>query len=51
MVHGLVSSIDLNGAIGNIRLFDKEKRRYAVFVEEKKTDVLIKPINLNVVFC
>ena len=51
VVHGLVSSIDLNGAIGIIRLFDKEKRRYAVFVEEKKTNVLIKPINLNVVFC
>ena len=50
MVHGLVSSIDLNGSSGIIRLFDKEKRQYAVSVGKKKTAVSIKPINLNVVF-
>ena len=49
-VHGLVSSTDLNGSIGIIRSFDKEKRRYAVSVRKKKTPVSIKPINLNVVF-
>ena len=50
VVHGLVSSTDLNGSIGIIRLFDKEKQRYAVSVGKKKTTVSIKPINLNVVF-
>ena len=50
VVHGLVSSADLNGSIGIIRLFDKEKQRYAVSVGKKKTTVSIKPINLNVVF-
>ena len=50
VVHGLVSSVDLNGSIGIICSFDKEKRRYAVSVETKKTAVSIKPINLNIVF-
>ena len=50
VVHGLVSSKDLNGSIGIICLFDKEKHRYAVSVGKKKTTVSIKPINLNVVF-
>ena len=50
VVHGLVSSTDLNGSIGRICSFDKEKRRYAVSVEIKKTSVSIKPINLNIVF-
>ena len=50
VVHGLVSSTDLNGIIGRICSFDKEKRRYAVSVEIKKTYVSIKPINLNIVF-
>ena len=50
VVHGLVSSADLNSSIGIIRSFDKEKRRYAVSVGKKKTAVSIKPINLNVVF-
>ena len=50
VVHGLVSSIDLKGSIGIIRLFDKEKQRYAVSVGKKKTTVSIKPMNLNVVF-
>ena len=50
MVHGLVSSTDLNGNIGTIRSFDKEKRRYAVSVGKKKNAVTIKPINLHVVF-
>ena len=50
VVHGLVSSTDLNGSIGIICLFDKEKGRYAVSVGKKKTTVSIKPINLNVVF-
>ena len=49
VVHGLVSSTDLNGSIGRICSFDKEKRRYAVSVGKKKT-VSIKPINLNTVF-
>ena len=49
-VHGLVSSKDLNGSIGIIQSFDKEIRRYAVSVGTKKAPVLIKPINLNVVF-
>ena len=40
----------LNGSIGIIRSFDKQKRQYAVSVEKKKTAVSIKPINLNVVF-
>ena len=50
VVHGLVSSKDLNGSIGIICLFDKEKHRYAVSVGKKNTTVSIKPINLNVVF-
>ena len=50
VVHGLVSSTDLNGSIGFICLFDKEKRRYAVSVGKKKAAVSIKPINLNIVF-
>ena len=50
MVHGLVSSTDLNGSIGFICSFDKEKRRYAVSVGKKKTAVSIRPINLNVDF-
>ena len=49
-VHGLLSSIDLNGSIGIICSFDKEKRRYAVSVEKKKTAVLIRPINLYIAF-
>ena len=50
VVHGLVSSTDLNGSIGIICSFDKEKCRYGVSMEKKKTAVLIKPINLDVVF-
>ena len=50
VVHGLVSSVDLNGSIGIICLFVKEQCRYAVSVETKKTAVLIKPNNLNVFF-
>ena len=50
VVHGVVSSVDLNGSTGIIRSFDKEKRRYAVRVGNKKSTVSIKPINLNVVF-
>ena len=50
VVHGLVSSADLNGSIGFICSFDKEKRRYAVSVGKKKAAVSIKPINLNVDF-
>ena len=50
VVHGLVSSTDLNGSIGIIRSFDKEKSRYAVSMETKKTHVSIKPINLNIAF-
>ena len=50
VVHGLVSSKDLNGSIGIICLFDKEEHRYAVSVGKKKTAGSIKPINLNVVF-
>ena len=49
VVHGLVSSADLNGSIGIIHSFDKEKRQYAVSVGKKKI-VSIKPINLNIVF-
>ena len=50
VVHGLVSSTNLNGSIGIIRSFDKEKLRYAVSVGKKKTDVSIKPVNLNIAF-
>ena len=50
VVHGLVSSADLNGSIGFICSFDEEKHRYAVSVGKKKTAVSIKPINLNVDF-
>ena len=50
VVHGLVSSKDLNGRHGIISSFDKKKRRYVVNVEKKKTAVLIKPINLSVIF-
>ena len=50
MVHGLVSSTNLNGSIGIIRSFHKEKCRYAISVGKKKTAVSIKPSNLNVVF-
>ena len=50
VVHGLVSSTDLNGKNGLICSFDKEKRRYAVSIEKTKKTVLIKPINLNIVF-
>ena len=49
VLHGLVSSKDLNGTTGIIHSFDKEKHRYAVEVG-KKAAVLIKPINLDVVF-
>ena len=49
VLHGLVSSKDLNGTTGIILSFDKDKHRYAVEVG-KKAGVLIKPINLNVVF-
>ena len=52
-VQGLASSTYLNGIIGIIRSFDKEKRLYAVSVsvETMKTFVVpIKPINLNVYF-
>ena len=50
MVHGLVSSTDLNGGIGIICAFDNKKHRYAVSMENKKTAVSIKAINLDVVF-
>merc|ERR1711865_398171 len=50
VVHGLVSSTDLNGSIGIIRSFDKEKRRYGVSMEKKKTAMSIKPTNLNIAF-
>ena len=50
VVHGLVSSTDLNGSVGFICAFDEEKHRYAVSVGKKETAVSIKPINLNVDF-
>ena len=50
VVHGLVSSKVLNGSTGIIHSFDKEKYRYVVNVGTKKAPVLIKPINLNIVF-
>ena len=50
VVHGLVSSTDLNGSNGIIRSFDIEKRRYGVSVGKKKSAVSIKPMNLNIVF-
>ena len=50
VVHGVVSSKDLNDSIGIIRSFDKKKIRYAVSVRTKKTAVSIKPVNLSVVF-
>ena len=53
VVQGLVLLSDLNGSIGIIRSFDREKRLYAVSVSVRtmKTFVVsIKPINLNVYF-
>ena len=50
IVHGLVSSTDLNGNLGVIYSFDKKKRRYAVLMIGKKCTVLIKPINLDIYF-
>ena len=49
LVHGLISSTDLNGSIGIICSFNKEKQRYVVMTRNEST-VLIKSINLNIVF-
>ena len=40
----------LNGSIGIVRSFDKEKRLYTVGVGTKKTSITTKPRNLKVVF-
>ena len=40
----------LNGSIGIVRSFDKEKRLYTVGVGTKKTSITTKPSNLKVVF-
>ena len=50
VIHGLVSSTDLNGNLGVIYSFDKKKRRYAVLMVGKGCTVLIKPINLDIYF-
>ena len=49
VVHGLISSTDLNGSTGIICSFNREKQRYAVKTRKKST-VLIKSSNLNIVF-